>query len=213
MKKIVSISPKFRDIVKRQRYEKEVLSIIQRSAVLFKGRCFSYVEKQSNGECDFIDNSNRKYDVKLLIDTQQGTLIGEKKNDLLDWIRTMIDECCEYSQIVLLRDKSAVQGTKLYNVMQQRIQSVKNDENAILFCPYPIVEDIRGAIFVQFNTDFLQAVYDLLRDKGYVCCQSVYFLYPSMEESVYVLRNAETRVREYLDAPELSEYIKYTSDI
>ena len=97
---------------------------------------------------------------------------------------------------------------QLYRILKKRLSSVKADEVAILFCPYPVVNDYQHAVFMQFATDFLQAVVNELEEE-ISACRGAYFLYPSMEKGILVLRDASTRAREYIDAPEIAEYISF----
>lgn len=205
---IATISDSFREILKRQRYEELVLTIMNRSQSLIGNLPLSRVTEQSNGEPDYMDTKGNKYDVKLLLDSNQGALIGERKNDLQLWFKSMIDECEEYNGCIKNRDIMNIQNTQLYGILKNRLSSVKSDEIAIMFCPYPIVDDYQHSVFTQFATDFLQAVINEL-EVEINACQEVYFLCPSMEKGIMVLREANTRIREYIDAPEIDEYISY----
>lgn len=204
------ISDDFRNILKRQQYEGIVLKIINRSNEIFKGYDFIRIDNQPNGESDFVDNFGSKYDVKLLLDKKQGALIGEKKNDICLWISSMMQECSEYCNSINMRDLSLVKDTKLYQIMKKRLCTVKHDENVILFSPFPIVNDFRGSITMQMTTDFLQAVFERLKDEKIYDCGKVYFLYPSMEKGILVLRD-EKRTREYIYSPEITKYISFES--
>ena len=58
----VTISEDFRDLLKRQRYERIVLTALNKSKDLICDLPLTAVEEQSNSECDFIDSKKRKYD-------------------------------------------------------------------------------------------------------------------------------------------------------
>lgn len=120
----------------------------------------------------------------------------------------MMNECGEFNECIQNRGIANVQNTQLYNILEKRLSSVKADEVAILFCPYPVVNDYRESVFLQFATDFLQAVVNELEEE-ISACRGEYFLYPSMEKGILVLRDASTRAREYIDAPEIAEYISF----
>ena len=204
----VTISDSFRDILKRQRYEELVLTTINKSQSLIRNLPLYRVTEQSNNEPDYLDTKGNKYDVKLLLDSKQGALIGERKNDLQLWIRSMMNECGEFDDCIRNRSIANVQSTQLYGILKKRLLSVKTDEAAILFCPYPVVNDYQHAVFMQLATDFLQAVVNEL-DEEIKACRGVYFLYPSIERGIMVLRDANTKAREYIDAPEIAEYISF----
>lgn len=59
-----------------------------------------------------------------------------------------------------------------------------------------------------FVTDFLQAVVNELKEEINTC-EVAYFLYQSMEKWIMVLRNANTKAREYIESPEIAEYISF----
>ena len=207
MKFVVEVDEEFRDLFKRQKYEEIILPALNRSTKLIVDLPLEHVKKQSNSEPDFVDVMGNKYDVKVLFDDPQGKLLGERKYDLIDWFKSMQNEIEEFSEAIGARNLSIVKNMKLYDVMRSRLESVDEDEIAILFIPYPIGYDSQNQSFIQGATDFLQAVYDQLHDS--VKCKKVYFLYPSLEEDVYVLRDAQTRAREFVVAPELRNIIKY----
>ena len=205
---VVTIDKSFRDLIKSGTYEKYVFTIINRSKTLFAGRCFTYNAAQSHGECDFVDDQGLKYDTKLIFNKKQGQLIGDPKNQIQDWLQAMKNEKGEFAESIQKRDLSLVASTKLYQIMKDRLESVGADENAILFIPYPIVDDQKDVKFLQLATDFLQAVYDRLVEDGVVGNRKVYFIYPSMDSHVYVLRSA-SRAREYIRCDKLDDFIRY----
>ena len=59
----------------------------------------------------------------------------------------------------------------------------------------------------QFGLDYIQAVYDQLLADGLIK-NDVYFIYPSTEKDIYVLRDGDFH-REYIEVPELSEFISF----
>jgi len=207
-KTMVTITDGFRDILKRQRYEELVLATINKSQSIIGNLPLSRVKEQADNEPDFLDAMGNKYDVKLLLNSKQGALIGERKNDLHQWICSMMEECGEFNACIKNRGITSVQNTQLYSTLKKRLSSVKEDEVAIMFCPYPIVNDFRNSVFMWFATDFLQAVINEL-EKEISTCPRILFMYPSMEKEIMVLRDGKTREREYIDSPEIAEYINY----
>lgn len=209
---VMSYADGFRDILKKQQYEKLVLAVLNRSHII-PNIPLEYNEEQAHGECDFIDSIGTKYEVKLLLDSKQGGLIGERKNDIIEWIDNMIEECSEFANCIIQRDLSIITDTKLYKIMRERLQSIEKDEVAILFIPFPIVQDFSESVFMQFTTDYLQAIYEKLKTENAFSCGNVFFLYPCSEKEKIVLRNANTREREYITAPEIVEYISFDSTL
>ncbi len=212
MQTIVSIDKSFRSLIQNRNYEKYVYTIINRSEVIFRSLRFETVHEQSHGENDFIDNNGQKYDAKLLFDKRQGALVGDPKNELMEWLEEMLTEKTEFSKCIQQRDLSTIVNTKLYLIMKERLKTVKGDEHAILFIPFPVVDEYKGSIFLQFTTDFLQAVYNRLRDEGEIGSRRIYFIYPSGNQNEYVLRD-ESYHREYIQCKELEDFISYDTTL
>lgn len=185
---IVTIDKSFRSLIQSQNYEKYVLTIINKSDV-FCDLQFKCINDQSHGESDFVDNHGQYYDAKLLFDKKQGALIGDPKNTFNDWLQVMLDEKTEFGESIRKHDLSFLPETRLYQVMKERMVSVKAEENAIFFILFPIVDEYKGSVFLQFTTDFLQAVYQQLVDDGLIRNRKVYFIYPSGDPHEYVLRD------------------------
>ena len=209
---LVTIDKSFRSLIQKQNYEKYVLSIINKPQTIFQCLPFTHISDQAHGESDFIDRNGQHYDAKLLFDKKQGALVGEPKNNLNEWLQVMLDEKTEFGESIMKRDLSFLPNTRLYNVMKERLASVKADENAIFFIPFPIVDEYKGSIFLQHTTDFLQAVYQQLVDDGMVGSRQVFFIYPSGDPHEYVLRDADRR-REYIHCEELDDFIKFETRI
>ena len=210
---LCSFSDLFRDVLKQQKYEKYVLRIISESKVLLADREFVRVEDQHAGDPDYIDKDGNKYDVKLLIDSKQGALLGERKNHVFEWFTSLQDECAEYAHIIEERDSpdydydKLIDSSRLYRILRDRFDSISPDETPLFFIPYPIVQDYQGSKFLQFTTDFLQAVINRLKVDRMID-REMYFIYPSMNAGVYVLRNTSLQ-REYISISDLSSIIEY----
>lgn len=97
----------------------------------------------------------------------------------------------------------------MYGIMKKRLLSVKENEIAVLFIPYPLVVDCRESILLQFAADPLSIAFKSLQSEGFITCKDVLFIYPSTETGDMILRNAISNEKEYIEAPELSEIIRY----
>lgn len=205
----VSFTDAFRELIKTQKYEEYVYVIISRSETIFNGKKFTHIRNQSDGEADFLDQEGNKYEAKLLFDKKQGRLLGEQKNKIDKWFESLQEEVSEYSESVILnRNTELIKDTRLYSILVERLSSIKEDENAIFFIPFPIVNDVRGSIFLQSTTDYIQAAYNKVVEERMIGDRKIYFIYPSMEPSVYVLRNGDYH-REYIECIELDPLILY----
>jgi len=209
---VVTIEKSFRSLIQSHNYEKYVLTIINKSQEIFKGLVFTGIEDQAHGESDYVDSNGQFYDAKLLFDEEQGRLIGDPKNDLDKWLQAMLDEKIEFGKWIRERTLSFLPETKLYQVMKERLVTVKRDENAIFFIPFPIADEYRNSVFLQYATDYLQAVYQQLVDEGMVGNRQVFFIYPSGDPHEYVLRGANGQ-REYIVCEELDDFILFETCI
>ena len=204
-------SDSFRDFVKSQKYEEYVYMIISNSERVFSGKQFKYIQNQSNGEPDFVDQEGNKYEAKLMFDERQGQLLGEHKYDITKWFESIKEEVVECSENIIRNGNTEfIKNTKLYRIFRKRLSSVNEDESAIFFIPYPIVNDVRGSVYLQFAADILQIAYNSIREEGLLGDKKIYFIYPSMEPSIYVLRDGDYQ-REYIECKELDPLIIYES--
>lgn len=208
-----SFTNSFRDLFKSQKYEEYVYMIISKSEIVFNGKKFTHIHSQANGESDFSDQEGGKYDVKLIFDEKQGRLLGEHKNDIIKWFETLYEEMTEFSEkVIRYRNTELIKDTKLYSILIERLCSVEENENAIFFIPYPIVHDIRDSIILQLTTDFLQAVCNKIEEEKLLGDRKIYFIYPSMEQSIYVLRDGNQN-KEYVECKELDAFIIYETNV
>lgn len=212
VKTVITIDDSFRSFIQQQNYEKYILTIINKSKLIFQNLRFSYIEDQAHGESDFVDNNGQSYDAKLIFDKKQGALIGDPRNDFNEWIEVMLKEKTEFGECIKKRDISFLETTRLYRIMKARLSTVKQDENAIFFIPFPVVDEFKGSSFLQLTTDFLQAVYNKLDENQLVNDRKLYFIYPSGDSNEYVLRDSGAR-REYIQCEELEGFIRFQSEI
>ena len=83
------------------------------------------------------------------------------------------------------------------------------DENIILFIPFPISLDVVGSFFLEKTTDSAQVVYGKLKEHGLVAGREFYYVYPLRDCLHFAIRNAETRERDYVYAPEYQDILSY----
>lgn len=205
---IAIINESFRNLIKAQSYELYILKIINKSKKIFSGLSFDRITNQSHGESDFKDSNGQFYDAKLLFDKKQGALIGDEKNEIIQWLQMMIEEKNEFGNVIHQRDLSLVKKTKLYQITEKRLSSVKPNEHVIFFIPFPIVDEYKDSVVLQFATDYLQAIYKALVQNNLVGNRRIYFIYPDGDPHEYVLRDDRFQ-REYILCEELDDFIKY----
>ena len=196
-----------------QRYEEYVLNLMNRSTKVFNGQ-YSKVQEQSHGECDFIDvESNEKYDAKLPFQKEQVKILAKRKNhkpEIQKWLSELHEEIAEFSPLEI-REKgiNALSNTRLYSIMKQEIDRDKMDENIVFFFPFPLGIYFKDSYFSQFGSDFLGLIYEQLKSEVSLESRKIYAIHPSSERNIFVLRNLETRQKEYIDYDELGKFFSY----
>ena len=214
---IATISNSFKTFLQNGNYESAILTLMNESSRVFP-HSYEHNEKQSHGECDFFSYEGDekqlvKYDTKLPFDKKEGALICSKKADFLKWIEFMMDEASEFSNCMIKnRGIHNVNEIQLYKTIDKRLRSIKDDENAIFFFPYPITHDGEGMLYTQMAADILSAIYDQLNTEGKVGTRRIYVIYPSIDQKI-ALRCLNNNVREYLPSAEISQHISYEFQI
>ena len=77
-----TINDNFKELIRGGNYEKLIEQLMNDSKKLFPNK-YKHLEKQSKGECDFIDlSTNQKYDAKLLFSEKDGKLVFSQRKHL-----------------------------------------------------------------------------------------------------------------------------------
>lgn len=213
VRQFFSASNDFVKLFDKKNYEIIVLRLMNESKTVFNGT-YSMVPEQSNGECDFVDNSSgEKYDAKLPFLPNQIEMLTDGKRhkpELEKWITDLMKEQAEYNPIAIRNDPSYdIGNTKLYSIMKAQIERDKIDENVIFFLPYPITLCVRDSIFLQFASDYLNAIYDRLKQEINIQNRRIYAIYPSSEKNTFVLRNIGSYSKEYIQYDDAERYFYY----
>ena len=210
----MSKAPNIRDLIQKDTYEMIIWRLMNESNKVFPSK-YKYIEKQSHSECDFIDIvSEQKYDAKVLFSEQQCKILakGNGIEHLQEWYKSVNDELDEASNNMMRRNLAGIRKTILYKEFHRRLESVSDDEEAILFIPFLIVPESKNSIFMQFASDIVSTTYDSivedypekLKDKN------TFIIYPSVIDQKVVLRNLTSSIKEYLPIKLLSPYITFT---
>ncbi len=197
---------------KNRKYETFVLSIMNVSKTIFPNS-YSKLEKQSHGECDFIDNiTGEKYDAKLPFCSGQVKLLtsGKRHKPYNEkFFGELIDESSEFQPSNVQAGDFDITATKLYKIMKELILKDKDDENIIFFFPFPIVSSFPGSVFEQFATDFLKAIYNKLSTEIDLSKRSIYTIYPSAEKNVFAVRNLKDPFIEFIASASYAKYFTH----
>ena len=205
-----SISENFKTLIKKDNYENLIFELLKNSTKLFPNQ-YEHIATQSHGECDFIDLKTKdKYDAKLPITTEQGEWIGSNNHCFEKWLKSMINECYEYTEKRIKHRDSQInpENLILYKSIKDKIERDKADENIIFFFPYPIVKEASNEVHGQFALDILSSIFKDLEEKNIVKNRKIYAVYPTIDNKICI-RLLNTFVREWFSADILNNYIKY----
>ena len=205
----VGYTEEFRNFIKKDFLEEFVLKLLNRSDEIFHEKTFIHNSDQSHVECDYIDTVGSKYEPKILFNKKQGKTLGEEKNEIIEFFQCMLEEVEEFSDVINQRDISLVEKMQLYRISKERLKAIKPDENILFFIPFSIGFDAPGSYIVEKTTDYSQAIYERLKEEGFVGSREFYYIYPYKDGCKYVLRNADKRIKEYISMPEYSSIIRY----
>lgn len=211
-KTIANIHDDFRTIIKSGNYEKIVLDVMNSSKKMFPNK-YIHQEEQSHGECDFVDLvTKEKYEVKLPLYKKQGELLGSNNYDYGAWFKSMMDEAAEFSNVVENRGNYKTEELTLYKVINDRLETVNEDENLILFFPFPIVLDLPDTVFLQLASNILTFVFSALKNNGLVKNRKIYAIYPCVSNYL-AIRFLNNGTCEYVSAQPLKKYIDYSTSL
>ena len=195
-------------MIQQKKYEEYVLIMLNRSNIIFPNNSFCRIKDQSNGECDYLDCNGKKYDAKLLIDKHQGQLLGDQNIAFREWVEDVKSEINEFYNVAKSGDFGSVSKTRLFNIMVARLNALKEDENAIFFVPFPLVDDFDGSFSAGLVFDFIDCVYSQLKKENKIGARAIYFIYPS-RLGKWVLRD-QMGNREYISVPELDSFATFS---
>ena len=206
------IDPKFKSFIQSGNYEPFILNVMNKSKKIFPN-IYKHFNSQSKGESDFIDCVTlQKYDVKLPFTTKQGKLIASRKCNHGEWIYSMLQYQNEFSRSLKNYKVAKVDNLELYSMIKSELQGLKDDEDFIIFIPFPIDSDFGESVYSTFTTDILSKTFDTLARDRVVNNHRIYAIYPNWNKEI-VLRCLNKNTREYLRDDELCEYVSYFAEL
>ena len=211
----VSISKDIKELIQSRTYEKIICNLMNESVILFPNS-YKQVSSQSHGECDFVDTfTEKKYDAKLLFSNTQCQIIAKGIDSLATWVRDVLNELTVASEKLINKDWKGIRDTSLYKEMLDRLLHVANDENGILFIPFPIVPAVRQSIFLQFAYDIVSVTFNAISEDYPDSCsgKDIVMIYPSPIDQLTVLRDLKTNRKEYLPIVSLSPFITFSTRV
>ena len=203
-----SICDKFCKLIDKNVYEPMLCKLMNASILVFPGN-YIHITEQSAGQCDFVETTTGvKFDAKLPFYSKHGKLIASNNRDFLKWLELMLDEETEFGEDIIATRGKNIGSLELYKIMEERMNSIKEDENAIFFFPYPIVLDFEESSFISITSDYLDAIFRELKRQQKVGMRNIYAIYPAVDSNI-VLRCLNTNQREYCQFATLEEFITF----
>lgn len=203
----ITIKPNCSNIINKKYYEPLICKLMNDSSMFFPNKPIMMNDFQSNGESDFYDAKNNKYEVKLLLDKKQGKMLGRNVDkDVIGFFDEIKAELQEFGNHLSNNEFFDIEDSQFYKIVNERVKSVKDDENILLFIPFPIFPDSKElSVFNRF-TDFAQKVYDKLLENDVIRCRDFYYIYPSQDGDTCVIRQPDTRHKEFVYTEDFQNY-------
>ena len=155
IKMIVTINEKFCYLVNKNVYEELICDLMNRSNNVFPGK-YKRVMRQCSSQCDFVEvETGIKFEAKLPFEEIHGRLIGSRNRDYEKWLSLMMKQEAEYGEDIVKTRGQNVVSTELYKILEKRLATIKDDEHAIFFFPYPIGLDSKYTELGSVVSDFL----------------------------------------------------------
>lgn len=210
------ISKNIIDLFRAKCYEPYVLDILNKSETVFPGE-YNSVEKQYNGQPDYIEKGTQKvFDAKLPFLTKQMCLLTDGKKhepQIYQWLNELMQENSEIDLDAVRNGCFDISETKLYQIMMEKILSDNDNENIIFFFPFPIGHKLQGC-FMEAVSDNLDLIYEKLvedeRIRSTISKRNIYVVSPSgYEKNEIMLRNLSLRQIETIKYGKLEKYFSY----
>lgn len=196
----IFIFDSFKKIISRGNYETLIETLMNASQCVFKGE-YEHINSQAYGECDFIEKSTgEKFDAKLCFEKEEGKLIGAPNGDVKEWILKMNEYFTDVDANL------EPENLKIYKLLEKKMNSLKDDENLILYIPFPLSMYVQGVHEIVV-TNTIEIAYNELNEKNLLKGRKIYVIFPI--DSGMALYDVKQRKYEPIKTPIFNEYIKY----
>lgn len=211
------IGKNYNHIIKSKIYEPIILKIMNQSRSIFKGE-YKQIINQSNNESDFENiNKTEYFDAKILF--QNEICQNIEKGKISEWIVEFSKNTQqEYSALMDGFDEKdildRVSKTKLYKEFKNRIGKMNENENCILFLPFPVTIELESSIMVLVSSSIYHLVIRAMIDKDREILKKneVFIIYPNIENKIVIRKifdgNDETFDIEFITDYYLNDYIR-----
>jgi len=197
------ISSDIKKLRKALNYEKVILKIMNDSKKIFDGK-YERNAIQDNGEADFFNiDTKEKYEAKLMFSKE--VCIGISKGNYIKWMQEIGGIINESTDAYL--NGTDHKSTQLYIEIEKRLKSINNDENGILFLPFPYGQEsnlsyVQNYILPIFARMVIEAMGNCEFNKDKNC----YLIYGNQFNEV-VIRDLRNNVYEIIEGDYISYFI------
>lgn len=210
MKVRICISDRYVELLNKDLYEPVVLEIMNDSEIVFPDQ-YRRILNQSHGESDYCNvNTGQMIDAKLLFKEKQCYMLSRGKEELQKWLNSLKEEVEELFEAIKSDNKRELNTSMLYFEMTQRLRSIKQDEDVVLFMPYPLAVGYKNGTISYLNVNIFQVLFDDMKKNcpEIVLGKRVYVIYPSLDDRIILSElTAENGQNEYLVSGALAEYV------
>lgn len=196
------------DLRKKEVYELELLNIMNSSKSVFKSK-YTHIEKQSDGECDYISEDGELLDAKILFYEEQCHILS--KNDIENFIKTIQSEMGEVYDLILEEKYDKIKKTVIYKHISEQLIKIESNENAILFIPFGFTDECEYSLTSFCQTDIFSFIlYYMKKDyPDFFISHKIYMIYPNIENKIILKSYSEKEyLIEFLASDILKKYIE-----
>lgn len=201
------ISNEFKNLITRgNKYENYVLEIMNKSTRIFPST-YEKVEKQSNGEPDFIDKiTKEKFDAKLAVSEEQCRAFCGEGN-----FEFFIDKFLEQNNEIydsLVNNKNQELCVERIMTKQLNKKSTKN-KNIIFFFTFPISTLFASPLTSIVCSSYIDTIFTKIRKIANG--RKIFTICPTLD-GYYEIRNADEKEPEFIKYEKLNKYFMRTLD-
>lgn len=199
----------YKDLIQKEKYELVLLDVMNSSQIVFP-KTYKHIEEQSDGESDYITTDGDEYqDAKVLFYQEQCKAI--KCDEINAFFNELLAEINEIYELVSQGDVERLQETKLFAEMNRRINSIKENEDLILFFPFAITDENSKSLTGNCGNDIFSHIIYKIREKfpSKVNNMKIYMIYPNFENEIVLKEYEQDNMKiEFLRKNFLKKYIE-----
>ena len=204
----IILNNNYKDLIKKKTYEPILLEIINSSGEIF-GEKYKHIDndKQSNGESDYISvTSGKRLDAKTIFPSSQCEHLS--LNQINIFMETTMLESTDTFDSFMNDSGKNLDSTILYKEIENALGKIDDEENVVIFIPYPFTMEEEGALSSILCSDIFTQIIIRIKQKNseYFKKHEVYFIYPNIENKI-IIKDMNNWKTKYLKSDILSKYI------